>query len=77
MSQFQITLNFNTTEISQEQAAEQLEAFQKLTEALSHDELMVTADFLAENPGAVQQIKEWVTNPPAILKMAHSMLFGK
>lgn len=57
-------------EIAQEKA----QAFTDLNEQLPHEDLMMLADFVIENPDAVAKIKDWIVNPPAIVKTAAKML---
>ncbi|MBT29830.1 MAG: hypothetical protein CMO01_09235 [Thalassobius sp.] len=62
---------------NQAEAVEKLEAFQKMTSALSHEEFIMTANFMEENPAAIAQIKAWIDNPPPILSSVKKVLFGK
>lgn len=60
---------------TQEEAIEKLEAFQKITSTLDHEEFIITADFIEQNPNAIETIKSWIVNPPGIIKTAHKLLF--
>ena len=62
---------------TQEEAVEKMEAFQKITTSLDHEEFVMTANFIAENPGAIEQIKSWITEPPAWLKGIQKTLFKR
>lgn len=57
-------------EIGQEKA----QALTDLNDLLPHDDLLMIRDFIEENPDAVAKIKDWIVNPPAIVKTAAKML---
>ena len=63
----------NDTEM-RDMAQEKAQAFTDLNDQLSHDDLLMLVDFITENPDAVQKIKDWIVNPPPIVKTAAKML---
>lgn len=60
---------------TKEQAIEKLEAFAKISNALSHSDFIEMAGYIEKNPKDVKKIADYIKNPPPILKkMAQKFL---
>jgi hypothetical protein len=62
MPEFQIELTVQATD--QTQLAAKLQAFHLMNQSMEHEDLVVTAEFIAENPEAVLRIKQLIQDPP-------------